>query len=167
MRHAYTDLNMGIGAGGKHDLRLLLQKLDRLAFKAIGAITSPTLRTVETGRIVSGLEPITEEYLGGSGDKKEIGLLVRPGDTFPEIVAAELFIPRALDLVLSHAHDAGDYVFVGHDYVPLLLAQEMVRRNGGELPWNSESLRDRAFPDQGEGVLVSGTEYTILRTDEG
>lgn len=162
-RHGLCDAG-GLGDEGLVELAILRESLATRGFKPKRGVASPTLRTIHTARfLLHGVEPQSLSFLHASGSIQDIDVAPAiqggPVTTFE----AHEYAERALQDVLPLT-GREDAIVISHDHIPLLLAWRYMELHGRTFAWSREEAPDYpAFPDQGEGLLVQGTEYEIFK----
>lgn len=159
-RHGHRHGDDTITPRGMEKLLALRERLARSGFQARFGISSGLNRTNETARFLTyGLEPTIVPALHGMGDLTTVGLVV--GKNFDLLWLSGIeYAVLALDAILPILPDAGDTVVIGHDCGSILLARRYIELQGVTV---LSDFDDNSFPDQGEGVLVEGTKYTLFR----
>ena len=156
-RHGYTQPKEphGVTAFGFQELEQVRGKLEVIGFRATVAISSTELRAAQTARFLSyDTEPICLEILHAYGSFEKVPVVMRGGRGGSR-KNARAYTERALNKVLQLIPQDSCAVVSGHDFTPLMLALRFAQMNGADILWDYLSDH-RWFPNQGEGVLVSG-----------
>lgn len=144
------------------DLANTRDQLAALGFNPAHSVASTETRCIETAFFLSrGVTVHRRATLHAYGDDKKVGVVVPFKE--PDWHTAHAWGQVALMEVLGAITPEGDVVVSGHDYMPVILAKQLIHLNGGELNWDLEVLKYPTFPNQGEGILVDGPNYHILR----
>lgn len=142
---------------GFAELEQVRTKLAALGFRATVGISSTERRAVETSRFLSyGVEPMCLEILHTYGGFESLGVVMRNGRGV-SWKDAQAYTERMLRATLRLVPKDGCAVVSGHDHIPFMLALRYAQINGAETVWNYLG-EDIGFPNQGEGVLVSGKD---------
>ncbi|HEX2792258.1 MAG TPA: histidine phosphatase family protein [Candidatus Paceibacterota bacterium] len=156
-RHGYQDEDR-VTERGLAQLALIQERLVGYGFQPVLGVSSPARRCIETARFFTGgQEPTILGTLHAFGNIKHYSVsngLNKP----PRTMSAREFAQEALSEVLSVAPASSSLVVVGHDSTADLLAWEYLERSGRSMDWRME----RRYPNQGEGVLVTGTTYELF-----
>lgn len=132
-----------VSESGKMDLFRVKKILEELEFKPTKSLVSKALRCVETAEI---LAPDAKIYQQKS--LFEFG----PFEKFKGLSDKVL-------TTVTHFKDE-DVIVVCHDDAPLVYALRLIELRGATVDWEhfSRFPHDRCV-EQGEGILVSGTQY--------
>ena len=154
--------DLKITVHGWLDLANIRDMLVELDFNPAHSVASTENRCIETAFFLSrGVTVRKRPTLHAYGDTKVIHVVY--SSEKHERHTAHAWGLKALIEVLGAITPEGDVVVSGHDYMPVILASQLIRMNGGELDWELEGLKHPTFPNQGEGILVDGTDFHVLR----
>lgn len=165
IRHGRTQDDR-VTVHGWLDLAHIRDQLIALGFNGVHAMSSTENRCIETAFFLSNGVPVnTRAVLHAYGDMTQVGV-VNPSasPTWHTAIAWGLkAMTQIITALNSKEGEVGDVVVCGHDFMPIILAQQFIKLNGGNLDWESVGVAHPMFPNQGEGILVEGTDYHILR----
>jgi hypothetical protein len=143
------------------DLANIRDKLKDLEFNPAFSISSTENRCIETAFFLSrGIPAHTFSSLHAYGDLEEVGVVVpsKKAEQYTAYVWGASVLKQILNLVPPER----DVVVCGHDYMPNILAKQLLNLNSNQI-LKVEDFEDIAFPNEGEGVLVEENNFHILR----
>lgn len=164
IRHGHVSSpDLRVTVHGWLDLANTRDRLVELGFSPAHSVASTEIRCIETSFFLSrGVTVHKCPTLHAYGDMNVVHVVIPPGE--PKRHTAHAWGLVALREVMKVITHEGDVVVSGHDYMPIILAKQLIKLNGGELDWDLEGLKYPFFPNQGEGILVDGSNYHILKT---
>lgn len=145
-RHGRVEDGENISKIGKIELLSTLLKLSWLRFRPAAAFSSSAPRCVQTAKI---LAPKAEIKIQKSLFK------FGPFSKFRGLT------DEMIEPLIPELEKGNDILVVCHDSAAAVLALRLVELRGGTVNWNTLP-REILFLDQGEGILVEGTEWILL-----
>lgn len=159
-RHGYQ-MDNHVTPQGYSELTSIRERLAELGFVGACSVCSTETRCIETAQFLApSFEPITLPILHAYGDWTTMGV-VNPW-RHPTWFPGDVWGASVLNCILENEPSDKDLAVIGHDFAASMLADQYIRLQGGDPVWLATKPKDFSFPDQGEGILVEGTSFTIL-----